>query len=93
MNLKRDMNFLTDKEVMYAANVDEEGLAEDNEYVKKLKEYAKERNRDVIKLCAQFEEDMIEMTEEEKQEFLADLGPLPAFNQSLATASFLFPVA
>jgi GTP-binding protein YchF len=74
MNLKRDMNFLTDKEVMYAANVDEEGLSEDNEYVKKLKEYAKERNRDVIKLCAKFEEDMIEMTEEEKKEFLTDLG-------------------
>ena len=72
--LKKELNFLTDKEIMYAANVDEEGLSEDNEYVKKLKEYAKSKNREVIKLCAKFEEDMIDMTEEEKKEFLADLG-------------------
>jgi GTP-binding protein YchF len=72
--LKKELNFLTDKEIMYGANVDEDGLSEDNEYVKKLKEYAKERNRDVIKLCAKLEEEMIEMSEEEKKEFLADLG-------------------
>ena len=72
--LKKEMNFLTDKEIMYGANVDEEGLSEDNEYIKKLKEYASSKKREVIKLCAKLEEDMIDMDEEEKKEFLADFG-------------------
>jgi GTP-binding protein YchF len=72
--LKKEMNFLTDKEIMYGANVDEDGLAEDNEYVIKLKEYAKSKNREVIKLCAKLEEEMIDMSDEERKEFLADMG-------------------
>ena len=74
VTLKKELNFLTDKEIMYAANVDEEGLSEDNEFVKALKEYAASKNREVVKLCAKFEEDMIDMSEEEKREFLEDLG-------------------
>jgi len=74
MALKKEMNFLTDKEIMYGANVDEDGLAEDNEHVKKLKEYAASKNREVVKLCAKLEEDMIDMSEEEKKEFLTDMG-------------------
>jgi len=72
--LKKELNFLTDKEIMYGANVDEDALSEDNEFVTKLKEYASSKNREVVKLCAKLEEDMIEMTDEEKTEFLADFG-------------------
>ena len=72
--LERELNFLTNKEIFYGANVDEEGLLEDNEYVKALKEYAKARNREVIKLCAKLEEEMVEMSDEEKREFLESLG-------------------
>jgi hypothetical protein len=72
--LEKELNFLTNKEIFYGANVDEDGLLEDNEYVKALKEYAKERNREVIKLCAKLEEELIEMEEEEAREFLESLG-------------------
>jgi GTP-binding protein YchF len=72
--LKKELNFLTDKEIMYGANVDEDALSEDNEFVTKLKEYASSKNREVVKLCAKLEEDMIDMTDEEKTEFLADFG-------------------
>jgi GTP-binding protein YchF len=72
--LERELNFLTNKEIFYGANVDEEGLAEDNEYVKKLKEYAKKHNREVIKLCAKLEEEMVDMSDEERHEFLESLG-------------------
>ncbi|ADV46776.1 redox-regulated ATPase YchF [Nitratifractor salsuginis] len=72
--LVRDLRFLTAKEIMYGANVNEEGLAEDNEYVQALKAYAAERNREVIKLCAKIEEEMVEFDEEEKQEMLESLG-------------------
>ena len=72
--LDRDLRLLTSKEIIYGANVDEEGLAEDNDYVQALKAYAAERNREVIKLCAKIEEEMVEFDEGEKQEMLESLG-------------------
>ena len=72
--LVRDLRFLTAKEIIYGANVDEEGLEEDSEYVRALKAYAEERNREVIKLCAKIEEEMVDFDEEEKQEMLESLG-------------------
>ena len=72
--LKKELRFLTAKEIIYGANVDEDGLAEDNKYVEALKEYAAKHNREVIKLCAKIEEEMVSFDEEEKQEMLASLG-------------------
>ncbi len=74
VTLLRDLRLLSNKEIMYGANVDEDGLAEDNEYVQALKAYAAERNREVIKLCAKVEEEMVEFDEEEKMEMLESLG-------------------
>ncbi len=73
-SLLRDLRLLTDKEIIYGANVDEDGLAEDNEYVQSLKEYASKYNREVIKLCAKIEEEMVSFDEDEKQEMLESLG-------------------
>jgi len=72
--MDRDLRFLTGKEIIYGANVDEEGLEEDNEYVQKLKAYAASRNAEVIKLCAKIEEEMVGFEEEEKAEMLESLG-------------------
>ena len=72
--LKKEMRFLTAKEIIYGANVDENRLEEDNEYVKALKEFASKHNREVIKLCAKIEEEMVGFDEEEKQEMLESLG-------------------
>ncbi len=72
--LNRDLRLLTSKEIMYGANVDEDGLAEDNEYVKALREHAEAQNCEVIKLCAKFEEDLVGMDDEEAAEFLKDMG-------------------
>ncbi len=72
--LERELNFLTNKEIFYGANVDEDGLGDDNEYVKALKEYAAKNNREVIKLCAKIEEEMVDMDDTEKAEFLESMG-------------------
>jgi len=72
--MNKELRLLTSKEIIYGANVDEEGLAEDNEFVKRLKEYAKSRNYEVIKLCAKVEEEMVDFDEDEKREILEDLG-------------------
>jgi len=72
--LLKELRFLTAKEIIYGANVDEDGLEEDNDYVKALKSYAQSRGREVIKLCAKIEEEMVSFDEEEKQEMLESLG-------------------
>jgi len=72
--LVNEVRFLTDKEIMYGANTDEDGLLEDNEYVIALKEHAKKHNCEIIKLCAKVEEELIGLDEEEAQEFLTEMG-------------------
>ena len=67
-------NLLSIKPIIYVANVDENDINEDNEYVIKLKEYAKKENAEVVKISAKIEEELAELTEEEKREFLKDLG-------------------
>ena len=72
--LVNEVRFLTDKEIIYGANTDEDGLLEDNEYVIALKEHAQKHNCELIKLCAKVEEELIGLEEDEVQEFLTDLG-------------------
>ncbi len=72
--LNKELRFLSNKEVIFGANVSEEFLAQDNAYVTALKEYAMEHQCEVIKLCAKLEEDMVGMQEEEKKEFLVSMG-------------------
>lgn len=72
--LNREVRFLTQKEIMYGANVDEDGLLEDNEYVKALSKHAQENSCELIKLCAKVEEELVGLDEEEAAEFLNELG-------------------
>ena len=72
--LNRELRFLTNKEVIYGANVSESDLAHDNEYVKKVRDYAIKNHSIAIKLCAKIEEEMIDMADDEKREFLESLG-------------------
>ncbi len=74
VTLNDEMRFITGKTVIYAANVDEDGLGEDNEYVKVLREIAERENAEVVKLCAKMEEEMVDMSDEDRHEFLTDLG-------------------
>ncbi len=73
----KEMNLLTEKGVIFAANVAESDLADDaanNEYVKKVKEYAKANNSEVFVLCAKAKEDLAGSSDDERQEFLDALG-------------------
>jgi len=72
--LVNEVRFLTDKEIMYGANVDEDGLLEDNDYVKALEEHANKNHCEIIKLCAKVEEELVGLDEDEAKEFLDELG-------------------
>ena len=53
--LVHEMRFLTSKPVIYAANVDETGLAEDNEYVQAVREFADRAGAEVAVISAKLE--------------------------------------
>ncbi|CAM4185790.1 redox-regulated ATPase YchF [Campylobacter armoricus] len=72
--LIKELRLLSAKEVIYGANVDENSLLEDNEFVKELKEFAAKSGHEVIKLCSKIEEEMIALSDEENYEFLKSLG-------------------
>jgi len=72
--LNKELRLLSAKQIIYGANTDEDGLLEENEYVKRLKEHAKKTNSPVITLCAKIEEELIGLEEEEAKEFLNELG-------------------
>ncbi len=80
--LNRDLRLLTSKEIMYGANVDEEGLtnedddafAVDNEHVLALVAHAEAQNCEVIKLCAKIEEELTGLDDDERDDFLNELG-------------------
>ena len=68
---------LTAKPTIYAANVNEDDLAdkgESNEYVAKVRAHAQEEGSSVTIISAQVESELIKLEPEERDEFLADLG-------------------
>jgi len=70
--------FITLKPVLFVCNVDEGALGEDdngyNDYVKAVRAYAEEASAGVVVLCASVEADISELEEEDRDEFLSDLG-------------------
>ena len=74
MELTKEISLISLKPVIYAANVDEEGLAEDNDHVKAVHRFATEQNAESVKICAKIEEEMAGMSDEERNEFLSELG-------------------
>lgn len=70
----KNYQFLTMKPMLYVANVSEDDIVRGNEYVEKVKEYAKATNSIVVMISAQIEEELSSLEEDEKQMFLEDLG-------------------
>ncbi len=81
MNLKEEelkmikhFNLLTQKPVIYVANVDEGNITTKNDYVLKLEDYATLENSKTIVLSVQIESELNELCEIEKEMFLNELG-------------------
>lgn len=81
--------FLTGKKVLYAANVAEKDLPEmENEYVKRVREYALAEGNQVIPICAKLEAEIAQLPAEERKVYLKDLGLEMSGLQRLINASF-----
>ncbi|SPX41775.1 GTP-dependent nucleic acid-binding protein EngD [Haemophilus influenzae] len=69
----KSYNFLTLKPTMYIANVNEDGF-ENNPYLDLVREIAAKEGAVVVPVCAAIESEIAELDDEEKVEFLQDLG-------------------
>jgi len=67
---------LTTKPTIYAANVDEDSLADpdSNPHVQTVKKHAESENAETVVICAKLEAELVALDEAERVEFLADLG-------------------
>lgn len=89
--LMKEYNFLTWKPVIYAANVSEDDLGDDgasNAMVQEVREYAKNENSEVFVICAQIEQEISELDDDEKAMFLEDLGLKESGLDKLIAASY-----
>ncbi len=84
-------NLLTAKPVIFAANVSEDDLADDgasNDGVKAVREYAAQENCEVFVVCAEIEEEIAQLDDDEKKMFLDDLGLEESGLEKLIKASY-----
>ena len=89
--LMQSFNLLTGKPVIYAANVSEDELADDaqnNPFVKSVREFAATEGSEVFVICAQIEQEIAELDEDEKKMFLEDLGLSESGLEKLIKASY-----
>lgn len=84
-------NLLTYKPVIFAANVQEDDLADDganNEKVQEVRQYAADEKSEVFVVCAQIEQEIAELDDDEKKMFLEDLGLTESGLEKLIKASY-----
>ena len=72
-NTLRDLHLLTMKPVLYIANVDEEGF-EGNPHLNAVREIADTEGAEIVVICNKLEAEIAELDDEERAEFLNDLG-------------------
>ena len=91
LEIVEDFNLLTDKPVIYVANVAEDEASSDgegNDFVKQIKDFAQSENSQVVVISAKIEEDLSQLSDEEKKEFLSDMGMEYSGLEKLVKASY-----
>ena len=86
--LIKPLGLLTRKPVIYAANVNEDDLATGNAYVERVRAIAAEEGAEVVIISAQVESELIELSAEERVDFLESLGVEEGGLQSLIKATY-----
>ncbi|MDB9303473.1 MULTISPECIES: redox-regulated ATPase YchF [Cyanophyceae] len=84
----KGLELLTNKPIIYAANVSEEELATGNDFVEKVRQVAASENAQVVIVSAQVEAELVELPEEDKADFLESLGVKEGGLKSLIRATY-----
>ncbi|MEG4974443.1 redox-regulated ATPase YchF [Microcoleus sp. K4-B3] len=86
--LVKGLELLTNKPIIYAANVSDDDLATGNNYVEQVREVAAKENAKVVIVSAQVESELVELSEEERTDFLESLGVKEGGLKSLIRATY-----
>ncbi len=84
----KHLSLITLKPLIYVANIDEAAINNDNEHIIALKSVIKKENSILIKICASLEEQLYDLTHDEKRLFLDDYGILESGLDMLIKASY-----
>jgi len=82
------LGLLTQKPIIYAANVAEDDLATGNQFVEKVRAIASQENAQVVVVSAQVEAELVELPEADKADFLESLGVEEGGLKSLIRATY-----
>ncbi len=82
------LNLLTSKPILYAANVSEDDAAEGNAFVDRVRAFAEEEGSEVFVVCAQIENEIAQLEDDEKAEFLESIGLTESGLDRLVAASY-----
>ena len=86
MELIRPLCLITAKPTMYVANVSDDGFT-DNPLLDQLTQYAESQNAPIVTICAAIESEIVELPEEDRAEFLSDMGmEEPGLNRLIRAA-------
>ncbi len=85
--LLKSFCLITAKPAMFVGNVAEDGF-ENNPYLERLQEYAASQNAPVVAICAKMEAEMAEMSDEDRDMFLAEMGQTEPGLNRLIRAGF-----
>ena len=88
--LLNSFTLLSSKPIIYIANISEDDISsiDENPYVDRVKEFAKTENAEVVVVSAEIEEEISQLPEEERAEFLSDLGLAESGLDKLVKASY-----
>ncbi|MFS8119802.1 MAG: redox-regulated ATPase YchF [Microcoleus sp.] len=86
--LIKGLELLTNKPIIYAANVSEDDLGTGNSYVEQVREIAAAENAKVVIVSAQVESELVELPEDERLDFLESLGVKEGGLKSLIRATY-----
>jgi GTP-binding protein YchF len=84
----KGLGLMTLKPIIYAANVNEDDLATGNAYTEQVKKIAAAEGAQVVIISAQVESELIELPEEDRQEFLESLGVTEGGLKSLIRTTY-----
>jgi ribosome-binding ATPase len=82
------LGLMTSKPIVYAANVSEEDLAEGNDWVEQVRQLAAAEGAQVVVVSAQVESELVDLSDEERVDFLAALGVEEGGLRSLIRATY-----
>ncbi len=86
--LVKPLNLLTAKPIIYAANVSEDELSTGNNWVEQVREIAQKEGAKLVTISAQVESELIDLSTEERKDFLDSLGVTEGGLKSLIAATY-----